>query len=315
MSTEAPRQKSMGRDSARTSLSRLQAVIGILLLLSAGSGFYLLATDASLWLLAVSHAVGLIVIVAVDIVLGLMSLASSRRVYLPSLAAAVLAVALQLGDILTAPQYNQSISNFASYLFGLAAFDLLLGLQFAVIGVGVIGRPYASYLASRKSRRGRELDYTHRGFLKSFGLFGGLVAAAAVLTSVKLPSFSGGTPPTTTATTQLGAPSGSIANKASLRVGSPVYFDYPSGYPNALFLMSDGTLSAVSLYCTHICCVCDYDPTAKEIYCPCHGSVFNQSGGVIQGPASTPLPKITLRTDSGGYIFPTGVSNPGPCQV
>ena len=68
--------------------------MGLLLLLSAASGFYLLATDNSLWRLALSHAYGLIAIVIVDIILGLMNLASSRGAYLPGLAAAVLATAL-----------------------------------------------------------------------------------------------------------------------------------------------------------------------------------------------------------------------------
>ena len=94
--------------------------------MSAAAGVYLLATDGSLWILAVSHAVGLVIIVVLDVLLGVMNLIGSKRVYLASLAAASLGIVLQLGDIATAPQYNMTIAYFASYLFGLAAFDILL---------------------------------------------------------------------------------------------------------------------------------------------------------------------------------------------
>lgn len=314
MSVPSPRAPGISKERARSGLTNLQSVIGILLLVSAATGFYLLATDNSLWLLALSHAYGLIAIVLVDIVLGLMNLASVRGAYLASLAAAVLALVLQLGDIATAPQYNMTISYFAGYLFGLGAFDLLLALQGAVLVLGVVGRPYARYLARRRSRRGKELDYTRRGFMKNMVIFSGMIAVAAGLSTVKLPTASTVEPGTTT-TTASGVPSGAIAKKSDLVVGSPVYFEYPRGYPNALTLQADGSISAVSMYCTHVCCELTYDPTSKDLLCYCHGSVFNTNGRVLRGPAYVDLPQILLRYDSNGYIYPTGVSNPGPCQV
>jgi cytochrome b6-f complex iron-sulfur subunit len=310
LTVEAKAPRGINKDRARRGLSRLQTLIGSLLLVSASAGIYLLATDGSLWHLALSHAAGLIVIVGVDIVLGMMNLFSSRGVYLPSLAAAVLTLALQLGDIFTAPQYNIPLTVFTSYLFGLWAFDLLLAIQFVVIALGVVGRPYAAHLARRKSRRGKELDYTRRGFVRSLTLFGGLVGAAAVLSSIKLPVSS----VLQSTSTQPGTPAGAIAQLSSLKVGSPVYFEYPKGYPNMLMLMQDGSITAVSLVCTHVCCECEYVASSKVIACPCHGSVFGLSGKLLQGPASTDLPTI-LTTTSNGYIYPTGVSSPGPCQV
>ncbi len=286
-------------------------------LASAAAGVYLLATDRSLWLLALSHAVGFVLIVALDAVLGVLSLWSSRKVYLPSIAAAVLAVVLQLGDIFTAPQYNMTISYFASYLFGIWAFDLLLALQAAVILTGLLGHRYAAYLSRRKSRRGRELTYSRRGFLKAIAGFAGLIGIGVVVGSVKIPLPSNATQ--TTTTTQSGAPAGSIANINSLKVGTPVYFYYPQSPPqvylNILLKKADGTVSAMSMLCTHVCCDCEYISSRDVIACPCHGSVFDSNGNVLQGPALVALPVVQLRTDSNGYIFPTGVSNPGPCQV
>lgn len=314
MSFPAPASSGISKERARSGLTNLQLIIGLLLLLSAASGFYLLATDNSLWLLALSHAYGLIAIVLVDILLGLMNLASIRGAYLASLAAAVLALVLQLGDIATAPQYNMTIPYFAHYLFGLGAFDLLLALQGAVLVLGIVGRPYARYLARRRSRKGKELDYTRRGFMKNLGVFTALIAVAAGLSTIKLPTSN--TTQSTSSTTQSGIPTGSIAKRSDLKVDSPVYFNYPNAnYPNMLMLQANGSISAVSLYCTHVCCVVQLDPASKNLICYCHGSVFDPTGNVLRGPAVVALPQVQLRFDSNGYIFPTGVNNPGPCQV
>ena len=296
------------KSEALTGLRRLQRHIGYAMLLSATAGVYLLATDGSLWHLAVSHAVGLMIIVGMDLALGWMNLNGSKRLYLPSLAAAFLGMVLQLGDIVTAPEYNMSMSYFASYLFGLPAFDILLALQAAVLVVGVAGRGNVEFLAAR-GRTGRELNYSRRSFFKMIVGLGALVGFGTLLGSAKIPagSSSGGSGG------QVASASSPIANSNSLTVGSPVYFQYPSGYPNVLFKRSDGTLAAYSLLCTHVCCECSYEASSNVIYCPCHGSVFDTTGKVLRGPASSPLPSITLSVDSAGNIFPTGTSGYSPC--
>ena len=167
--------KGLSKAEARSGVRRLQQFFGLAFLLSAISGVYLLATDGSLWLLAISHAVGLVVIVVIDVVLAVLNLRLRRKIYLPSLAAALLGFMLQLADILTAPQYNMTMRYFASYLFGLWAFDLLLVLQFAIISIGVAGRGYARELARRqKTKRARELGYSRRGFLQAIASFAGI---------------------------------------------------------------------------------------------------------------------------------------------
>lgn len=59
---------------------------------------------------------------------------------------------------------------------------------------------------------------------------------------------------------------------------------------------------AFSAVCTHQGCT--VNSVAKNvILCPCHGSRFNaQTGAVISGPASRPLPPIAI-TVRGGQIF------------
>lgn len=306
-----PSQGGISRERARSGLQRVQTITGLLLLLSAGVAVFLLATDRSLWLLAVSHAVGLIMIVAVDATLGLLSFVSPKRAYVPSIAAAVLGFVLQLGDVFTAPQYGLTVTYFAEYLFGLWAFDLLLALQLTIVVVGVLGRPYAMHLARRRTRKGREMDVSRRGFLRSLAGIASAIGLGVLVSSIKLPAGTG--QPTTS--TQASGPTGSIANVNTLQAGASVQFEYPSGYPNVLMKKSDGSLLALSLLCTHVCCASTYDSQANEIYCPCHGSLFDSNGNVLRGPASSPLPQIQLRVDSAGNVFPVGISNPGPCNV
>ncbi len=310
---QKPPEGGKGRTSKNEALSglrRLQRYIGYALLMSAAAGVYLLATDGSLWILAVSHAVGLVIIVLLDVSLGVMNLLGSKRVYLASLAAAFLGIALQLGDITTAPQYNMTVSYFASYLFGLVAFDVLLVLQAAVIILGVLGRANVQFLASRR-RLAKELNYSRRSFITTIAGFGVLIGLGVALSSVKIPPPSSPSSQANTATAT--GPAGAIANTNNLQVGSPVYFDYPSGYPNILYKRSDGTLAAYSLLCTHVCCEVTWEASSNVFFCPCHGSEFDSAGRVLRGPAGAPLPSITLSVDGSGNVFPTGQTGYTPC--
>jgi len=301
--------RAISRNEARSGLRRLQQYTGVVLLASAGAAVFLLATDGSLWIMAVSHAVGLIVVVVIDGILGVFSLYSYRRAYLASLAAAILGIILQLGDIVTAPQYNMTIPYFASYLFGLGAFDLLLALQGGILILGLFGRAYVGLLGRRKRREGRELNISRRNFARTIFGFGALVGFGVLLGSIKLPPPQQSTAPAP----QVAGPDTPIANTNSLKADSTLYFEYPQGYPNILVKNPDGSLAALSLLCTHVCCECTYEASSKVIYCPCHGSVFDTTGKVLRGPAYVPLTPITLNVDSSGNIFPTGVGGRGPC--
>jgi cytochrome b6-f complex iron-sulfur subunit len=57
---------------------------------------------------------------------------------------------------------------------------------------------------------------------------------------------------------------------------------------------------AVSLQCTHQGNTVYYDGNSNDFICPAHGSKFNTSGGVINGPASSPLTRYntSLNGDS-----------------
>jgi cytochrome b6-f complex iron-sulfur subunit len=52
--------------------------------------------------------------------------------------------------------------------------------------------------------------------------------------------------------------------------------------------IAQNAFTALTAVCTHEGCA--VSGFANSVYvCPCHGSEFNTSGGVVQGPASSPL--------------------------
>lgn len=56
---------------------------------------------------------------------------------------------------------------------------------------------------------------------------------------------------------------------------------------------SDTQVLAVSAICTHAGCSMDFDAAQHQLTCPCHGSVFDEAGDVLVGPATRPLQVYT----------------------
>jgi Rieske Fe-S protein len=301
-------RETVKRGRSQEALGRFQFAIGILLVFSAIFGIYLLATDQSLWILAASHAYGLVAIIGIDLVLGALSLLFVRRVYLLSVSAAFLGVLLQVGDVVTASQYGMTIAYFASYLFGLWAFDALVVSQLMVLFLGLFSRVHLRTLSTATSRFRPEFSASRRQFLKSMIAFGGVVALAAVFSLIQESR------PSLPTTSQANLPAGAVANTGQVSAGSPIYFDYPTGYPNVLLQKSDGSLIALSMLCTHVCCQLSYDPTNNQLYCPCHGSLFDENGNVVQGPAVVPLPTVVFTTDANNNVFPQRANGTSPCN-
>jgi arsenite oxidase small subunit len=299
---------------ANKKLNLYQRFIGIALITSSAFGIYLLATDKSLWLLAVSHAYGLIAISAIDVAFGLPNLlALTRKIIIPSYGWAALTIVLQLGDLATAPQYNMTIEYFARYLFGLWAFDGILILQVIIIAIGLSARRYQKILVKRKQLTYFDMGFkkSRRDFIQIAGSIGILIGLAGVLAASE--AFFNGRQTGSSSTQTSNLPSGAVANINDLKVDNPITFYYPNASsPNVLLKKSDGSLIALSLLCTHICCEVNY--SATEVFCPCHGSIFDpNNGSVIRGPAAVPLPSIKLNVDSNGNIFPVAVNGSSPC--
>ena len=60
----------------------------------------------------------------------------------------------------------------------------------------------------------------------------------------------------------------------------------------AVYRDDDGLLHNRSAVCTHMGCVVGWNAAEKTWDCPCHGSRFDQLGGVICGPANKDLPPV-----------------------
>jgi len=80
---------------------------------------------------------------------------------------------------------------------------------------------------------------------------------------------------------------------------------YPQHKEQGFFLIRRGSqLTAVSSYCTHRHCKLEAEPD-RTFYCPCHGSTFDPSGKVTEGPAKRDLPIFATATDARGHLIVT----------
>lgn len=65
---------------------------------------------------------------------------------------------------------------------------------------------------------------------------------------------------------------------------------------------SAGTYEAFSAVCTHAGCLVT-SVAENLIHCDCHGSSFSASdGAVVQGPATTPLPRVELTVQGADLV-------------
>lgn len=65
------------------------------------------------------------------------------------------------------------------------------------------------------------------------------------------------------------------------------------GNASTLVANINGTYVALTSVCTHSGCADNWSFSNSRFTCTCHGSVFNSSGDVIQGPANSPLKQFT----------------------
>jgi Rieske Fe-S protein len=63
---------------------------------------------------------------------------------------------------------------------------------------------------------------------------------------------------------------------------------------HAVYRDETGALHEYTAVCPHLGCVVHWNPSASTFDCPCHGSRFDASGRVINGPANRDLEQVTV---------------------
>jgi len=86
-----------------------------------------------------------------------------------------------------------------------------------------------------------------------------------------------------------GAP---LAKLSDIAVGGAISATGPDGADIIITRPTATTVAAYSAICTHQGCT--VQPVGKELDCPCHGSVFDLQGAVLNGPARRPLRPVTV---------------------
>jgi cytochrome b6-f complex iron-sulfur subunit len=78
----------------------------------------------------------------------------------------------------------------------------------------------------------------------------------------------------------------------------------------AYVVRTEAGFFAMSATCTHLGCLTRHEKDQNRIFCPCHGSRFDENGAVTNGPAPLPLPRLALTLEDGSLVL--DVSRPAP---
>ena len=88
-----------------------------------------------------------------------------------------------------------------------------------------------------------------------------------------------------------------IANAANIPPDQSLIYNDPSLGPIILIHLDNGQFVAYSAICTHEGCQVQFDPSLKDIVCPCHGAVYDpyHNAQVIGGPAPYALQNVPIQ--------------------
>ena len=122
-----------------------------------------------------------------------------------------------------------------------------------------------------------------------------LLVAGGAGTALALAACAPGTDGASTGADQGTATPTEVAALSDIPVGGAiaVMFD---GAQIIVSQPTAGEVVAFSAICTHQGCI--VVPEKKGLNCPCHQSLFDTAtGAVLQGPATDPLPEVTVTLD------------------
>lgn len=98
---------------------------------------------------------------------------------------------------------------------------------------------------------------------------------------------------------------GTVIAATSMPANTSHNFTNPAnGNDSILVHLASGNFVAYDRACTHEQVAVDYDSGSHQLVCPAHGATFDPAngGGVTQGPANSPLPRVSVRVNNDGTI-------------
>jgi cytochrome b6-f complex iron-sulfur subunit len=87
---------------------------------------------------------------------------------------------------------------------------------------------------------------------------------------------------------------------SELPVGGTKVITYAGA--QAIVIRTSVGIRALSLVCTHMGCLVQWQASEKEFYCPCHSGRFDQFGDVLAGPPVVPLEQFPVRVEGDRVI-------------
>lgn len=67
------------------------------------------------------------------------------------------------------------------------------------------------------------------------------------------------------------------------------------GSDPAIVMRSEEGFLVMSLVCTHLGCIVEWQPEKQRFYCPCHAGTFDKTGRVTGGPPPAPLERLPFK--------------------
>jgi len=119
-----------------------------------------------------------------------------------------------------------------------------------------------------------------------------LAACSQAKSPTRAPDAAGSGSPAGSGVGSTGGSAGALAKLSDIKVGEAISATGPDGGDIIITRPTETTVAAFSAICTHQGCT--VRPAGAELDCPCHGSVFDLKGAVLQGPAQRPLPAVRV---------------------
>jgi Rieske Fe-S protein len=101
------------------------------------------------------------------------------------------------------------------------------------------------------------------------------------------------------------AHTGTVIGSTKLPINSSKDFINPADGNNSLLIhLPNGNFVACERACTHEGVPVYYDNGSQQLVCPAHNAIFDPANNfsVVQGPAQTPLPGVSIRVNADGTI-------------